>query len=62
MSRATNAPGDVVKIDDKLFVLNFYAMGLGYQQTAVQGGVLTNGAYVRLHYLGNTIVKVEVRE
>jgi hypothetical protein len=62
MSPATNAPGDLVKIGDRLFVLNFYAMGLGYQKTVVQGGVLTNGAYVRLHYLDNTIVRVEVRE
>ena len=56
-----NAPGDVVRIGDKLFVLNFYALGVGYKQTAVQGGTLTNGAYARLHYVGNTIVKVEVR-
>lgn len=59
---STNAPGDLVKIGDKEFVLDFYSMGLGYQRTAVHGGVLTNGAYVRLHYLGNTIVKVEMRE
>jgi len=58
----TNAPGDLVKIGDRMFVLDFYSPGLGYQQTAVHGGALTNGAYARLHYVGNTIVKVEVRE
>jgi hypothetical protein len=59
---ATNAPGDIVKVGDREFVMNFYSLGLGYQQTAAHGGVLTNGAYARLHYLGNTIVKVEVRQ
>lgn len=58
---ATNAPGDLVKIGDKVFLVDFYSLGLGYQRTAAHGGVLTNGAYARLHYVGDTIVKVEVR-
>ena len=32
----------------------------GYHQPASQGGVLREGLQVRLHYLGNTILRVEI--
>lgn len=32
----------------------------GYHQPASQGGVIREGLLVRLHYLGNTILRVEI--
>jgi hypothetical protein len=32
----------------------------GYHQPASQGGMIREGLWVRLHYLGNTILRVEI--
>jgi hypothetical protein len=53
--------GDHIRISNKEFIYNYFSMGLGYKQTISHGGWLTNGVSARLYYLGNTILKVEIK-
>jgi hypothetical protein len=52
---------DDIQIANEDFEINYYIGTLGYRQIIAQGGVLRNGVQVRIHYLGNTILKVEVK-
>jgi len=57
-----HAAGDRIRIGDKEFVYSYFVASPGYHMTVSHGGALVNGASVRLHYLGETIVKVEVKK
>jgi hypothetical protein len=54
--------GDRIRIADKEFVYNYFSAGLGYHRTISHGGDLANGVSARLHYLGNKILKVEIKQ
>ena len=50
-----------IRIAGKDFGFSYYGGKLGYSRTISHGGWLTDGVNARLRYIGNTIVKVEVR-
>ena len=52
--------GDRIRVEDVQFEFSYYQSSLAYKQTVSHGGSLTDGALVRLHYLGKAILKVEV--
>jgi hypothetical protein len=60
--RSRHAPGDRIRIGDKEFVYSYFVAGPGYRTTVSHGGALVNGASARLHYLEESIVKVEVKK
>ena len=59
--RSGHASGDRIRIGNKEFQFSYFTSGLSYDRTISHGGVLTNGATARLHYLDNAILKVEVK-
>jgi hypothetical protein len=54
--------GDHIRIGGKDFTYNYYSMALGYHQTISHGGQLKNGTMARLYYLGDEILKVEIKQ
>ena len=58
--------GDVIKIDDKEFIIDYTSTfeknACGYKQTIVRGGVLRQGVYVRVHYYDEKILQIDVRK
>jgi hypothetical protein len=52
--------GDIIRIGQKQFEIDYFTSGFGYKQTVSHGGWLTNGVSARLHYIGNMILKVEI--
>jgi len=54
--------GDLIQIGKKQFEVDYFSGGFGYRLTVSRGGCLTNGASARLHYVGNTILKVEIKQ
>lgn len=54
--------GDHIRIDGKEFDINYWTETLCYNKTISHGGELKNGVVARLHYIGNDILKVEIRQ
>ena len=59
-SREGDYIGDVIEVDGKQFAINYYTETHGYNVTIANGGVLKDGAQVRLRYIDRLIVKVEL--
>jgi len=57
-----HASGDRIVVGGKTFEVNFFYATPGYRQTISHGGVLRAGAYARLGYVGEDIVRVEIRK
>ena len=57
-----HASGDRIRIGDKEFVYSYFHETVAYHRTVAHGGALINGATARLHYLADTILKVEVKQ
>lgn len=53
--------GDVIHIAGKEFVFSFQDTRPGYHQTLAHSGLLYEGAFVRVHHLGNTILQIEIK-
>jgi hypothetical protein len=54
--------GDHISIGGKDFTYSDYVESLGYHQTISHDGQLKNGAVARLHYIGDVILKVEIKQ
>ena len=54
--------GDHISIGGKDFTYSDYVETLGYHQTISHGGQLKNGVVARLHYIGDVILKVEIKQ
>ena len=52
---------DCIRIAHKDFSYSYYDRTLGYNRTISHSGELRDGVTARLHYLGHTILKVEVK-
>lgn len=57
-----HAPGDRIRVNGREFQYSNFRATLAYRRTVANGGILTNGAKVRLHYLDGAIIKVELAE
>jgi hypothetical protein len=55
-------PGDHIQIAGKDFTYSYGTGTLTYHQTIAHGGKLKDGVTARLHYLGNAILKVEIKQ
>jgi hypothetical protein len=55
-----HSSGDKITVGDQTFEVNYFLATPGYKQTISHGGVLREGAFVRLHYFDGIILKVEV--
>jgi hypothetical protein len=55
-----HAPGDHIMIDNAEFEINYYWSTLAYKRTIAHGGVLTDGAQVRICHLDGDILRVEL--
>lgn len=56
-----HAPGDLILIGGKEFVINYFRMTPGYRRTISHGGALRNGVYARLCYRDGHILRVDIR-
>jgi hypothetical protein len=54
--------GDRVRVGEREFEINRFDHTLAYRQTIAHGGVLVEGAVVRLHHQDGEILKVEVAD
>jgi len=57
-----HGPGDLIQIAGKELTINYWTCTLGYNQTISHGGELQNGVFARLHYVGDEIIKVEIKQ
>lgn len=55
-----HAAGDRVRIGSREFEFSYYQSTLSYNETIAHGGALVDGARVRVHYLNDAILKVEI--
>jgi hypothetical protein len=60
--RDGHARGDRIRVSDKVFTYSYWQETLCYNKTISQGGELRNGVVVRLHYIGNDILEVEIKQ
>jgi hypothetical protein len=54
--------GDHIKIGNKEFIYSYWTLTVTFNRTISHGGELKNGAVARLHYIGNDILKVEIKQ
>jgi len=54
--------GDKITIDGEPFVVDFFSAAPGYNETLSHGGVLREGAYVRVHHCDGAIIKIEIKK
>jgi len=54
--------GDRITVGGRPFVVDYFLLTPGYNQTIARGGALQAGVYARLHHYNGLIVKVEVRK
>ena len=57
-----HSQGDLIEINSKQFEINYYVIAPGYRQTIAHGGALSEGTFARVHYSGDTILSVEIRQ
>ena len=55
-----HAPGDRIRVGGREFQYSYFTSTLAYNRTIAHGGVLVQGARVRVHDLDGAILKVEV--
>lgn len=55
-----HAPGDQIEVDGQRFEINYFRHGACYGDTIARGGVLREGARVRLGVRGRCIVRIEL--
>ena len=56
------APGDLIEVNGVSLVVNHDRVTTpGYRKTIAHGGVLSEGAYVRIWYVGREIVRIDLR-
>jgi len=56
-----HAVGDVIEVDNVRLVVDYFVVTPAYKQTISHGGVLVEGAYVRIWYVGRAIVRIDLR-
>jgi len=54
--------GDKITVEGQSFEVDYFSAAPGYKDTIAHGGVLHEGAYVRIHHSDGVIVKVEVKK
>lgn len=52
--------GDLVRVDGVEFQINSFTVQPGYSKIIAHGGYLREGVNVRIHFVGKTIVRVEI--
>ena len=56
-----HAPPEQFTVNDVTFVYSYFEVTQGFHTTEARGGPLRAGVYVRIHHVGNTILKLEVK-
>ena len=56
-----HSKGDVIRVNGKEFVVNYFYATPAYHNTIAHKGVLTQGAYARLYYFEGEILRVDIR-
>lgn len=56
-----HAPGDLVRIGDKEFVVNFFLSTPAYRWTLSHGGDLKDGVYARVFHTNGNILRVDIK-
>ncbi len=65
-----HAPGDLIKINDTEFEINYYLITFGYSDSIAHGGVLKEGADVVVYYTDSdtrfpdqkTILRIDLKK
>jgi len=57
-----HAPGDRIRVGGRKFEYSYFTSRLAYNRTVAHGGVLVQGAKVRVHDLNGAIVKIELAQ
>ncbi len=53
--------GDVILIDGVEFEVDYFGLTKAYSQTIAHGGVLKEGAYVRIYHSDGQILRIDIR-
>ena len=54
--------GDIIKVGDERFEIDSFVFTNAYNRTIAHGGVLTDGAYVRIYHYEGKILRIDIRE
>jgi hypothetical protein len=57
-----HAPGDRIHVGTVSFEVDQWANSPGYHRSIAHGGILTEGAIVRIWYSNNTILRIDTRQ
>jgi hypothetical protein len=57
-----HAPPERFVVNGVAFEYSYFTESPGFHTTAARGGPLRNGQYVRIHYTGMTILKLELKQ
>ncbi len=60
--REGHAQGDVVRIGDHQFEINYFRYTPGYDRTIARGGILREGVYARVCHYRGTILRIDIRK
>ena len=52
--------GDLVKVGNKEFVIDFFRTTSAYKLTIAHGGHLKEGTYARIYHVGNKILRIDL--
>jgi hypothetical protein len=54
--------GDIVKVGNIKFTINYFTPTNAYKQTIAHGGVLKDGVYARVYYYEGKILRIDIKE
>ena len=57
-----HSKGDVIRVNEKEFEVNYFYATPAYHTTIAHKGVLNTGTYARIYYFGGEILRVDIRK
>jgi len=53
--------GDIINVGGVELEISYFTMTFGYNQTIAHNGVLTEGAYARIYYIDDVILRIDLK-
>lgn len=57
-----HTPGDSIKVNNEIFVIDYFVLTNFYKNTIARGGVLKEGKHVRIFHLDGDIIRIDVKK
>jgi len=57
-----HSPGDLIKINDSQFVIDYFTIGPEYKKTISRGGALRDGVFARIYHYKGDILRIDLKK